>query len=85
MKIMSEKRFREEVEREIQEELRFERLRLEIDDRFRGVYSEIERLRERVSELERKSIQCRNVTRGSKQNGRAIDWHDTGSGGGGAR
>lgn len=54
MKIMSEKRFREEVERKMQEEQRLERLRLEIDDRFRGVYSEIERLRKRVSELEQK-------------------------------
>lgn len=53
MKIMSEKRIREEVERKMQEEQRFERLRLEIDDRFRNVYIEIDRLRMRVSELER--------------------------------
>lgn len=53
MKIMSEKRFREEVEREMQEEQRFESMYREMDDRFRNIYKEIERLERRVSELER--------------------------------
>lgn len=53
MKIMSEKRFREEVERKMQEEQRFEKMYSEMDERFRYVYKEIERLEKRVSELER--------------------------------
>lgn len=52
MKIMSEKRFREEVERKMQEEQRFEKMYSEMDERFRYVYKEIERLEKRVSELE---------------------------------
>lgn len=53
MKIMSEKRFREEVEREMQEKQRFERVYREMDDSFRGFYKRIDRLEERVDELER--------------------------------
>lgn len=53
MKIMSEKRIREEVERKMQEEQRFEKMYSEMDERFRYVYKEIERLERRVSELER--------------------------------
>lgn len=53
MKIMSEKRFREEVERKMQEEQCFERVYREMDDRFRGLYHDMERLEKRVSELER--------------------------------
>lgn len=53
MKIMSEKRFREEVEREMREEQRYERLCREMEESYRGFYKHIERLEERVNELER--------------------------------
>lgn len=52
MKIMGEKRFREEVERKMQEEQRFESVYREMDERFRNLYHDMERLEKRVSELE---------------------------------
>lgn len=53
MKIMSEKRFREEVERKMHEEQRFESMYREMDDRFRGLYRDMERLEKRMNEFER--------------------------------
>lgn len=52
MKIMSEKRILEEVERKMQEEQRFESVYREMDERFRSLYRDMERLEKRVNELE---------------------------------
>lgn len=56
MKIMSEKRFWEEVERKMQEKQHFEKMYSEMDERFRYVCKEIERLEKRVSELEKHPV-----------------------------
>lgn len=53
MKIMSEKRFREEVEREMQVERRYESLYREMDERIKRIYQDMDQLETRVNELVR--------------------------------